>query len=58
MAEAADQRGQAEAVTMSRDTFVWSMTNVPAGTASQFSVTIHLPRIEGALPEIGSAKWC
>lgn len=58
MAEAADQRGQAEAVTMSRDTFVWSMTNVPTGTASKFSVTIHLPRIEGHQPEIGSAKWC
>jgi diacylglycerol kinase family enzyme len=43
---------------MSRDTFVWSMTNVPTGTASQFSVTIHLPRIEGTQPEIGSAKWC
>jgi hypothetical protein len=43
---------------MSRDTFVWSMTNVPTGMASQFSVTIHLPRIEGTQPEIGSVKWC
>lgn len=49
---------EAGVVTMSRDTFAWSTTNTPPGTASQFSVTIHLTRIEGTQPKVGSAKWC
>ena len=49
---------EAETRTVVRGAFAWPMVKAPTVTASQFSVIIHLPRIEGAQPKTGSAKWC